>query len=49
LHGAAVATARSIAARGTRSARWIASDALRELRSEKVRRRLGLDEPPQAG
>jgi 3-methyladenine DNA glycosylase AlkD len=42
LHAAAVATAQSIAARGTRSARWIAADALRELHSEKVLRRLGM-------
>jgi 3-methyladenine DNA glycosylase AlkD len=36
----AVATAERIRARGTRSARWIASDALRELTGEAVRRRL---------
>jgi 3-methyladenine DNA glycosylase AlkD len=40
LHAAAVAAAERIKARGTRSARWIASDALRELRSEKVWARL---------
>ena len=36
----AVAVAHEIQARGTRSARWIAADALRELTSEKVQRRL---------
>lgn len=41
-HGPAVVTAERIAARGSRSARWIASDALRELRSEAVLSRLGL-------
>jgi 3-methyladenine DNA glycosylase AlkD len=46
LHEAALATAQSIAARGTRSARWIAADALRELRSEKILRRLGLAASP---
>jgi 3-methyladenine DNA glycosylase AlkD len=44
LNGAAVAAARRIAAQGSRSARWIAADALRELTGEKVRGRLGL--PP---
>jgi len=38
----AVATAERIQAQGTKSARWIAADALRELRNEKVRKRLGL-------
>jgi 3-methyladenine DNA glycosylase AlkD len=49
LHAAALETAQEIAGRGTRSARWIASDALRELRSDKVRRRLGVavDEGPE--
>jgi 3-methyladenine DNA glycosylase AlkD len=42
LYAAALDTAQEIAARGTRSARWIATDALRELRSEKARRRLGI-------
>jgi len=46
LNAAAVATAGQIAAQGSRSARWIAADALRELTSEKVRGRLGL--PPAA-
>jgi 3-methyladenine DNA glycosylase AlkD len=36
LHPLAIATAERIKARGTRSARWIAADALRELRSQKV-------------
>jgi len=36
----AVAVAQVIRERGTRPARWIAADALRELTSEKVRRRL---------
>jgi 3-methyladenine DNA glycosylase AlkD len=40
LHGEALRTARRIAARGTRSARWIASDALRELQSPAVKARL---------
>ncbi len=41
LNAQAIATAETIRARGTRAARWIAADALRELTSEKVRRRLG--------
>ena len=40
LHARAVATARRIEARGTRPARWVARDALRELESGAVRRRL---------
>jgi 3-methyladenine DNA glycosylase AlkD len=40
LNAAAIGAAERIAARGTRSARWIAADALRELRSEAVQRRL---------
>lgn len=40
LNELAVATARSIEALDTRSSRWIARDALRELESEKVRHRL---------
>ena len=44
---AILASAEAIAAQdrgdpAARSARWVARDALRELRSEKVRRRLGL-------
>jgi 3-methyladenine DNA glycosylase AlkD len=39
LHGKAVHAAESLARLDTRSARWIAADALRELRSEKVRAR----------
>jgi 3-methyladenine DNA glycosylase AlkD len=41
-HGPAVAAAERIAANGGRSARWIATDALRELRSDAIRSRLGL-------
>src|SRR5206468_10333929 len=37
---AAIAAAEQIRADGTRAGRWIASDALRELRSEAVQRRL---------
>lgn len=40
LNGLAVETADRIKLQGTRSARWIASDALRELKSEKVIERL---------
>jgi 3-methyladenine DNA glycosylase AlkD len=40
LHAKAIAAGERIKARGTRSARWIASDALRELRSAKVRARV---------
>ncbi len=40
LHGAALTTAEAIAAQDSRSARWIAADALRELRSEKVTTKL---------
>lgn len=40
LHPTAVEAAERIWRRGTRSARWIAADALRELRSEQVRARL---------
>lgn len=40
LRKAAIARARRLRARGTRAARWIAADALRELESEAVRRRL---------
>jgi 3-methyladenine DNA glycosylase AlkD len=36
----AIAAAERIRARGTRAARWIANDALRELRSEAVQKRL---------
>jgi 3-methyladenine DNA glycosylase AlkD len=41
LHRAAVRTAERIAGQGTPQARWIAADALRELRSQKVVERLG--------
>ncbi len=40
LHLAALAAAHRIQQQGTRSARWIAADALRELRSEAVLERL---------
>jgi len=40
LNAQAVAVAQDIQARGTRAARWIAADALRELTSEKMMRRL---------
>jgi 3-methyladenine DNA glycosylase AlkD len=40
LNAAAVATAQEIELQGSRSARWIARDALRELTSDKVRARL---------
>jgi len=40
LNGEAVEAAKRIKARGTTSARWIASDALRELQNEKIHRRL---------
>jgi 3-methyladenine DNA glycosylase AlkD len=36
LQEAAIVTAEAVRARGTKSARWIAADALRELRSEKT-------------
>jgi 3-methyladenine DNA glycosylase AlkD len=41
LNAAAIATAEEIRALDSRSARWIANDALRELTSEEVQRRLG--------
>jgi 3-methyladenine DNA glycosylase AlkD len=40
LNAAAIETAEAIRAGGTRSGRWIAADALRELRGEAVQRRL---------
>lgn len=40
LNAAAIATAERILADGPRAARWVASDALRELRSETVQRRI---------
>lgn len=40
LNAQAIAAAQEIQARGTRPARWIAADALRELTSEKVKARL---------
>ena len=46
LNARAVQTAERILQGEGRSARWVASDALRELRSEAVRRRLGVDPGP---
>lgn len=43
LHAAAIGTAERIGGQDTRSSRWIASDVLRELRSDAVLRRLGID------
>jgi len=40
LNIAAIETAEAIGGKGTKSARWIASDALKELRSDAVRERL---------
>ena len=40
LNRAAIATAERVRAQGSRSARWIAGDALRELLSDKVQQRL---------
>jgi len=40
LNAQAITVAKEIQARGTRPARWIAADALRELTSEKVQQRL---------
>lgn len=42
LHEAAIEAAEQIAVHDSCGARWVASDVLRELRSEKVLRRLGL-------
>ncbi len=44
LNGLAISTGERIRARGTRAARWIAADALRELRGEAVQRRLAARE-----
>jgi 3-methyladenine DNA glycosylase AlkD len=41
LHAAALDCAERLARRESRTARWIAADALRELRSEAIRRRVG--------
>jgi len=41
LNAKAIAAAERIQANGVRSARWVATDALRELRSEPVQARLG--------
>ncbi len=40
LHKEAARSAKTIAKRGSKAARWIAADALRELESEKVREKL---------
>jgi 3-methyladenine DNA glycosylase AlkD len=42
LNAAAVATAARLRESGSKAARWVASDALRELTSEPVRKRVGL-------
>jgi 3-methyladenine DNA glycosylase AlkD len=47
LHAQALACAALLVRRESRAARWIGADALRELRSAGVRRRLGL--PPGSG
>lgn len=47
LHAWAVSTARAIAAIDTPTARWIASDALRELRSPAVRARVNARRRPR--
>lgn len=46
LNRKAIATARRIHRTGPRAARWVASDALRELSSEKVRAGLRVRRPP---
>ena len=43
LNVAAIEAAEEIGRHESRAARWVARDVLRELRSEKVRRRLGLE------
>jgi 3-methyladenine DNA glycosylase AlkD len=48
LNQAAIETARRIAERNSRAARWIAADALRELTSEKVQQRISKKEHPLA-
>jgi len=45
LNKLAIETGERVHAQGTKSARWIASDALRELRSEAVHMRLAAKEP----
>jgi 3-methyladenine DNA glycosylase AlkD len=40
LHERALATAQEIARLDSRSARWVAADALRELQSEKIQHRI---------
>jgi 3-methyladenine DNA glycosylase AlkD len=49
LNGLAISTGERIRARGTRAARWIAADALRELRGEAVQRRLAARESSHLG
>lgn len=46
LNVAAIATARRIQQQGSRPARWIASDALRELQGQAVQARLKTQKPP---
>jgi len=43
LNAAAIGAAEEVEGRESRAAGWVARDVLRELRSEKVRRRLGLE------
>lgn len=45
LNGAAISTAERLRRSASRSARWIAADALRELRSEAVQRRIAERSP----
>jgi 3-methyladenine DNA glycosylase AlkD len=42
LHRAALASARRLAERPERAARWVGRDAIRELEAEAVRRKLGI-------
>ncbi len=46
LHAEATAAANRIVSDGPRRARWVGSDALRELRADYTLSRLGLTEPP---
>ena len=45
LNARAIESAQRIAATGTKAGRWVAADALRELESEAVKKRLGLQAP----
>jgi len=47
LHAKAIRTAEAIRCQGSRSARWIAADALRELRGPVVARKLGFPNGPK--